>query len=472
MTTISAAALWCRPWEGPPVWGGQITHTNGRISEVAPGEAQGDALLIPGLVNAHDHGRGMRPLAFGAQDAPLEAWLWDLWRQPDADPYLTALVAFGQMALSGVTTVIHNHLPQSQNPVSEAKAVARAARDVGIRLGFAAPILDCNLAGYDGGAAVKEAVSAEVWAAIKAAQALPPFCEQIKAVADIAAEVDGLSVVTQYGPPGPQWLSAEGFAAVGDAADSSGRRTHAHLLETRLQRDWMDTACPEGAHVFFERTGLLNDRLTVAHGVFFRPEELEAFREAGVTLVVNTSSNMRLLSGIADGAALKVSGIRLGIGLDGMALDDDADILRECRLNAMLLGPRRFDTPGLSRADILRAAFSSGRAAFDGIPAEGLVPGAEADIAALSLKRIAGDRIDDRAETLAGLITGRSSKDAVTDVWVAGRQIVKDGLLTGVDLSAAENELTRAARARADSREWVGPARSARIRASVQKGQL
>ncbi len=466
--TVRSAAIWPRPWAGPPQAGGAVVVEAGRVTAVEAGAPSGDLLLVPGLVNAHDHGRGLLPLAMGAPDGPLEAWLWDLWRTPATDPYLTALVAFGRMALSGVTTVVHNHLPQGPDMVAEAKAVARAARDVGLRLAFVAPVLDRNLAGYDGGAAVEAALAARDWQAIRAAQAQPPVEEQIAAVREVAGAIDGPGIVTQFGPPGPQWLSEAGWQAVGEAA-AGGWRSHVHLLETRLQRDWLDAECPEGAAAFFARAGLLNERLTVAHGVFLRRDEIAALADAGATLALNTSSNLRLASGVADGAALAAAGIRLGVGLDGMALDDESDMLREVRLTAMLLGPRRFDTPGLSREAVLRAAFSDGRVAFDGAAAPGLVAGAEADTIGLSLSAFAGDRVDDAPETLAALALGRWRREAVREVRVAGRRIVAEGLLTGIDLPAAEAELT--AQARADRTEapppgWIAQARAARVRAA------
>ncbi len=469
MTRLRAAAIWARPWDAPPVWGGELSLSGARIGAVTAAEAQGDAILIPGLVNAHDHGRGLRPLAYGAPDAPLEAWLWDLWRQPKTDPYLTALVAFGRMALSGVATVVHNHLPQTGDWLGEAKAVAQAARDIGLRLGFVVPILDRNLAGYDGGAAVKAAVTAQDWAAIEHAQALPPVEEQIALVGEIADAIDGPDVITQFGPPGPQWLGEKGLTAVAQAAEQSGRRVHLHLLETRLQRSWLDAECPEGAHVFLERAGLLNNRLTVAHGVFLRPGEIAALSDAGVALALNTSSNLRLFSGTADGSALLGARLPLGIGLDGMGFDDDADILRELRLTAALLGPRRFDTAGLSRSAILRAGMATGRTAFDGAEGQGLLPMAQADVVALSLQKLAYDQIDPAPEALAGLIMGRASRSAVRDVWVAGRQIVKDGAVTGADLPGAERALVDAARATYAAPDWASRARAACVAASTPK---
>ncbi len=469
MTTIDAAALWPRPWDGLPSPGGRIRLAGSRIESIIPGEPRGDFLVLPGLVNAHDHGRGLSPLAFGAPDAPLEAWLWDLWRAPRTDPYLTALVAFGRMARSGVTTVVHNHLPQGPDLLGEAQEVARAARDVGIRLSFVVPIVDRNLAGYDGGAAVQAALPASDWQAIVEAQRMPPVADQIAAVSRIAAAIDDAHVVTQYGPPGPQWLSEAAFAEVGDAAAADGRRVHVHLLETEAQRAWMDHHHPDGADAFFARAGLLNERLTIAHGVRLRRSEKEAFRDAGVTLVLNTSSNLRLASGVADGTTIAALGLRVGIGLDGMAFDDDADMLREVRLASRLLGPRGDARPGLDRPGILRAAFSDGRVAHDGVASPGLQAGADADLVMLSLEAVAGDRLDDDMATIAELAFGRWRRETVREVYVGGRQIVADGRLVGIDLAAAEAELTaaaRSARRAAPPPDWIAKARAARGAAS------
>lgn len=467
--TIRAAAFWPKPWTGPPEDGGAITLGDGMIAAVEDAAPSGGLLLVPGLVNAHDHGRGLSPLAVGAADGPLEAWLWDLRRMPPADPYLNAVVAFGRMALSGVTTVVHNHLPQGPDMVAEAKAVARAARDIGVKLGFVVPVLDRNLAGYDDGRAIRALLPPEDWREIRAAQAFPPLGEQMAAARSVADAIDGPGVVTQLGPPGPQWLSEIGWASVGEAA-SNGWRTHVHLLETRLQRDWLDTGCNDGAAAFFERAGLLNDRLTIAHGVFLRRGELAAFADAGATLVLNPGSNLRLASGIADGVKLAACGIRLGIGLDGMAIDDDADMLREVRLAAKLLGPRRFDAPGLSCGTVLRAAFADGRVAYDGTVASGLEEGGEADVVGLSLKAIASDRVDDSPETLAALALGRWNRSAVREVWAGGRRIVADGRLTGVDLEAAEAELTASARSAAKPPGWIARARAACVAAATGRG--
>ena len=78
--------------------------------------------------------------------------------------------------------------------------------------------------------------------------------------------------------------------------------------------------------------GLLSPRLTLAHCVWARPDELELLAERGVTIAVNTSSNLHLRSGIAPVARMIEAGCRIALGIDGSALDDDDDALRELRL--------------------------------------------------------------------------------------------------------------------------------------------
>ena len=95
--------------------------------------------------NAHDHGRGLRTLAFGAVDDALECWLLTLSREPKVSAYPRAAVAFARMAEGGVANTNHSHTPQNPGAiVEECAEVSRAARDVGIRVAFAAPFSDRN----------------------------------------------------------------------------------------------------------------------------------------------------------------------------------------------------------------------------------------------------------------------------------------------------------------------------------------
>jgi cytosine/adenosine deaminase-related metal-dependent hydrolase len=434
-TVLEVGRLWARPWEGAPTGPARLHLENGRITRIEPG-GRGTGLAMPGLVNAHDHARGVRPLAAGVADAPLEAWLWRLRRVPGVDPYLNAAVAFSRMARSGVVAVADLHLPTDILDPEEAAAVARAAREVGLTVAFVAPIVDRNLHGLDGGAAARAALGAD-WARLE--ESLPPVAEQVAIVDRIAEAQESETFVVQYGPAGPHWVSEEGWRLIAERSAATGRRVHTHLLETLPQRRWLDREHDSRPMEWFDRTNLLNDRLTVAHGVHLRPDECEALARAGATLAVNASSNLRLASGIAPGQAIRAANLRFGLGIDGLSLADDDDMLAEVRLAARLLGGFGHDRAGLPAVAFLQAAASWGRRTIDGSEGLGLVEGALADIVVLNEEVLAPDRLSDGG--LPELILGRMAKNSVLEVYARGRRIVRNGRPTGVDLDALETEL-------------------------------
>ncbi len=123
--------------------------------------------------------------------------------------------------------------------------------------------------------------------------------EYIALADEVAAAAAGPMFDVQYGPNGIQWCSDALLEAVAEASQSTGRRVHMHMLETRYQRDWADREHPDGMVKHLDRIGLLSPRLTLAHCVWARPDELELLAERGVTISVNNSSNLHLRSGVA-----------------------------------------------------------------------------------------------------------------------------------------------------------------------------
>lgn len=432
--------------------GAGVVHlSGGQIAQITPAPlpsapAAGD-ILMPALCNAHDHGRGLRTVAFGAQDDTLEVWLSALSLEPKVDPYLRAAAAFGRLALSGVGVLNHCHNAQDpQALVDEARAVARAAADVGLRVAFAAPVLGHNPLSYgDPGPlldALPEGLRTEV---ANRPRALPSMAAQL----DAAEEVFTLAsphFLPQYGPVGPQWVDADTLGEIAARSARHDRRVHMHLLETRAQREWADSTYPDGLIAHLDALGLLSPRLTVAHGTWLRPDECALLAARGVMVSVNTSSNLRLRSGIAPVADFVAAGLRFGMGLDGMAFDDDEDALRELRMLWHL--QRGFGLNDvLTPQSLWRAVLSDGRAAILGEDGGGtVIPGAPADLLALSTDRIMADTIADRCHPSDLLLT-RATKADVAGLWVAGRRIVADGRCLGIDLPEIEAELLAQARA-------------------------
>src|SRR5579863_1734472 len=147
---------------GPPV---DLSLKDGLIAEINPtAEPPPRRLLaMPALVNAHDHARPLSPTSFGAAGKPLETWLLRLGSMPAIDPYLGALAAFGRAARAGAGSVMaHYRFQWPMAPVEEIKEVARAARDVGVRVTLAVFMRDRNPLVYEGGDSVLMKLSDDV----------------------------------------------------------------------------------------------------------------------------------------------------------------------------------------------------------------------------------------------------------------------------------------------------------------------
>jgi cytosine/adenosine deaminase-related metal-dependent hydrolase len=443
---LSAGRVLSHPGRKSALAASTVTIMDGRIAMVAPAASADDGLLmLPALVDAHDHGRGLRPLATGVGDQPLELWLPMLGQEPHVDPYLRAAVAFARNARCGIAAINHCHNPQRVTRIiEEAEAVARAARDVGIRVAFAVPLRDRNYIAYGDSAPIAAALGTEDFKALTDLMVRVPPADQLAWVDAIAAFEHPLFHV-QYGPLAPQWCSDSLLAKIAEAATRSGRRVHMHLFETLRQREWADAHYPGGLIRHLDAIGLLSERLTVAHGTWLRTEECELLASRGVTVSVNTSSNLRLGSGIAPVGLFKSKGLAWAMGLDGMAFDDDEDGLRELRL--LWYSQRGTGlTSTISRAELCDAVFVTGRRTITPVSGGAIEAGMAADLMLLDYRRMSADVLDGAASELDVILT-RGRKDYVRSLVVAGRVIVEDEVVRSVDLAALESELLGQARA-------------------------
>jgi cytosine/adenosine deaminase-related metal-dependent hydrolase len=446
--SLAADHLMARPGHTAASGACVVTVQDGRILSVSDAEScpAGRGLLaMPALCNAHDHGRGLKSLAIGADDDALELWLPSLAAEPVIDPYLRAATAFARMAESGICAINHCHNPQDGSRLlQEAQGVARAAQDVGLRVSFALPFFDRNRLVYGDTRDLLRYLPADDHERILAAGTGFTSVAERLALAEGIAEWESPFFVLQYGPVGPQWVSDSGMELIAAASARTGRRVHMHLFETRLQREWADAQYSQGYLHYLDEIGLLTSRLTLAHCVWLRQDEIELLAQRGVAVSINASSNLRLQSGIAPVAAYLSAGLRWGIGLDGMALDDDDDMLREMRLLRHLA--RATGREPVSDANLFDAALRVGRETILGDDGGGTIEaGTPADILLLDFAAMTRDVIATNPDPLP-ILLGRMTRGHVRRLMVAGRMIVEDGVCRSVDLPALERELLAQAR--------------------------
>ncbi len=429
-----------------------IDIADGRVAAIRPLAAPPAGprrLALPAPVNAHDHARPLSTASFGATGRPLETWLLALAAVPPVDPYLATAAALGRAARGGAAgELVHLTRPMGLTPLpEEAREIARAAADVGIRVALAIGMKDRNPLVYGDAAPVLGTVADPAVRGLLADlvdRPQPSPAEQVALVEEVARAVEGTSVDVQFGPNGPQWCSDALLEAVAEASARTGRRVHMHLLETRPQRAFADAAYPGGIARHLADIGLLSERITLAHCVWARPDELEIIAGSGATVVVNSSSNLGLRSGLAPVAEMVRRGVRVAIGVDGAAIDDDDDALREMRLAHVLHAGVAFEEV-LTPARTLKAAAVAGRPTI-GAPEGGvLAEGAPADLLVLDLDALDRDRVvpvDPRT-----LLFARARKECLVELVVAGRTVADATGPVGIDLPAVEAALREAFRA-------------------------
>jgi cytosine/adenosine deaminase-related metal-dependent hydrolase len=433
---------------------GAFEVVDGRITGLRSADGQADNFVIPAFANAHDHARPISPTSFGAANRPLEGWLFRLAAMTPQDPYNAAAAPFARAARSGCTSIMA-HYTRAHGPMSypdEVAIVAKAAADVGVQIAFAVSMRDMNPLVYGDHSGMMSGLPAGARSEIEKifGNPLPPIKVQMEMVEATVTAAHGPRFNVQYGPNGMQWCSRALLEAIAEASERTGRRVHMHFLETRYQREWADKHAPQGAALYLKEIGLLSPRLTLAHCVWANDDDLELLAEAGVTIATNASSNLHLRSGVAPiGKAIRM-GCKVAIGLDGSALDEDDDIIREMRLGHFLHAGWGYEE-NVSREEYLVDAVTHGRAANGCAGSGSIAEGAEADFIELDLATLDRDRIMpvDPLDYLFARATRAHVKRVVAD----GKIIVEDGKILGVDLDAIETEMRERYRKQMPTRE-------------------
>ncbi len=438
-----------------------VTFSDDRIGSVGPAAGgQGKGLLaMPALVDAHDHVRGLHHIAFGARDQTFEIWRAALYAQPPIDLYLNSALAFGRLAQAGVGSVMHVYSSIKVDRLAEdAEIIARAARDVGVRLALVVPLRDQQTLGYGNDAELLRLHPAQDRDFIEKTW-LYPFpspATYMDLVADIGRRIDGPTVSVQYGPNSPQACSDALLAAVAEASARDGRRVTTHLLETSIQRRWADETYPDGFIPHLANLGVISPRFTGAHGVWLRPDDIRIMAEQDAQIAINMSSNLRLRSGIAPVADYIKAGMKFSFGIDSFSIDDDEDAFRELRVGHWLFSLDASPAP-LTHQLLFDGWHRNGFKAVNNQDGYGeIAAGAPGDLVVLDYDALAYDLIDGMIDPMEVVLT-RATTAHVKDVYVAGRRIVGDGRVLGVDLDAIEREVAKAARAQGERMRALKP---------------
>ena len=350
---------------------------------------------------------------------PLDRWLSEaVWPREalhgDEDVFWGMTLGASEMLLNGITTTCEQYL--------HGAVVADAALASGIRCMLTPGVFDMPGRDEDG-----------TWR-VHLAEACRIFDE-------LDGEQGRLHI--GFGPHATYSLPPAGLTAVAEEAQRRGALTQIHLAETEAEGKVVEERYGMRAPALLAKLGVLDGPVLAAHAVWLDEEDLDVMAAHDVAVAHCPGSNGKLGSGVARLAAMLARGIRVGLGTDGPASNDDLHLWDEMRLAAILARATAADPSALSSAAALRLATRGGGEAL-GLPVGALEVGRPADIIRLRTDDARFVPATNEVELLGHLVWAGAGY-LVTDVWVGGTPVVTGGECVQIDSARARAEVRQRA---------------------------
>ena len=454
-------ARWIVPVAAPPIAHGTLIERAGRITwlgarDAAPASERGDehvdlgdAVLLPGLVNAHCH------LELTAMRGFLDG------------------LAFREWVL---------RLTAARRAVLDQAALLDAARlgvEEGVRAGITT-FADTGDSGTGFDAMLERGVRGICYREVFGPD--PAQCE--RAIAELREKFERMRsretplVRAGLSPHAPYTVSDPLYRATAALARELAAPVAVHIAESEPETELVVAAAGAFADglrkrgiataprarspiALLDALGVLAVDPLLIHCLRVDEDDIRTIADHRCGVAHCPASNARLAHGIAPLAELLAAGVHVGLGSDSVASNDRMDLLDEAR-QALLFATARSRSPNtLSSAEALELATLGGARALrlDG-EIGSLEVGKAADLAAFPLGARARGPTHDPASAAVLALAGTPA----SFVAVAGRPLVRDGRLLDADSSLARRVQESADRLQL----WLATADGARATSNPQ----
>ena len=378
----------------------------GKCSETVDYEG---AWIMPGLVNCHTHSamtllRGIR------DDSNLHEWLEDyIW---PAESQFTAEVttkavqfALAEMLLSGTTTFNDMYNPHGV----DIKQVYQAVRQSGMRCYFSPTLFTSP------------------------AETAEETLIRTRAIIEEILSYDDKDFQVMVAPHSPYACDEDLLKGSVDLARELDLKLHIHVAETPNENKIILERYGKRPLAFLKGLGYLEQSAIFAHGVELNSSEIADLANSPVSIAHNPISNLKLASGVAPVTNLLAAGVTVGLATDSVASNNNLDMFEEGRTAALLQKMREGDASQFTIDQALKALTIEGAKALgleDKIGS--LEVGKQADFIAIQPKgRIHLYPLENMLSHLVYAVKGSD----VQDVYIAGRQVVRDGQVLTVNVN-------------------------------------
>ena len=362
--------------------------------------------LLPGLINSHAHA-AMSLMRGIADDLPLMDWLnnhiWPLEQRWTSEAFVKdgTDLAIAEM-LRGGTTCFNDmyYFPE---------ITAAQANHHGIRASVGLIVIDFPT----------------VWA-----ENSDTYIEKGLALHEQLRHHPLIS--TPFAPHAPYTVSDEPLQKLKTLADELELPIHMHVHETlhEIEQELEKTGMRPLQRL--HELGLLDPSFIAVHMTQLSDDEITLFAQSGAHIVHCPESNLKLASGFCPVAKCIAAGINVALGTDGAASNNDLDMFGEMRTAALLGKAVAGDASAIPAMTALRMATINGAKAL-GLDHEtgSLSIGKAADVIALDLSALETQPL----YCPVSQIVYAASRQQVTDVWVAGKRLLKQRYLTTININ-------------------------------------
>ncbi len=323
----------------------------------------GGNLLMPGLANAHGHA-AMTLLRGVGSDLNLQDWLFGKIvpiedRMTPEDVVYGTQYAIMEMLACGTTC----YADMYSFPIE----CAQAAADAGIKANIPRPMIcfDPEMEADD--------------------------CDRIRETPAMFRAINGMGegrVLADFCMHSEYLTTEKTVKRYAEMCREFGARMQVHLSETKKEHD--DCIARHGLTpmAYFEKLGVLESPTYAAHCVWCTEEDLDIAARHGVTIAHNPTSNLKLGSGFAPIPQAMAKGIRIALGTDGCASNNNLNMWEEMHLTAILHKGHALDPTLVTPAQVLDMATVNGCLAMGRQNSGMLAEGRDADIICVDLNAL------------------------------------------------------------------------------------
>ena len=369
-------------------------------------------IVMPGLINGHSHA-AMTLLRGVADDLGLMDWLNNYIFPAEVqfvDPEFVRIgteLACWEMIRGGTTTFVDMYyFPDT---------VASVVDSCGMRAMVSATIID------------QRSPDAE-----NASDSINKGIDFINRWKDKNSRITPI-----FGPHANYTLNAEQLKATRAAATEHGVSISIHMSESPFELQYSKDTFGMTSIELYESIGFLDGPTIAAHVVWPTEVEIPILVERKVGVIHNPTSNLKIASGIAPIVEMLQAGVRVGLGTDGAASNNDLDMWEEMRLAALLQKVDRMDPTVMSASTVLTMATSGGALAIGlGDSIGSIEVGKRADII-----QVAFDDVHHipTYDVISHLVYVTDEQD-VTSVVVDGKLLMKDREMLTIDTERVRTE--------------------------------